>query len=145
MQYAESTISGLAWSADPSIPYATPVDHRCFAAGSGRIPGDPGGMSTGRGGAHRIDPGPGAGRKGECGMSLKDRLARFDASRNRPPEIVAILRRGIDYVRESGAVGLRVGERAPDFALPNQRGETVRLADRLSKGPVVLSFYRGVW
>ena len=78
-------------------------------------------------------------------MSLKDRLARFDASRNRPPEIVAILRRGIDSVRESGAVGLRVGERAPDFALPNQRGETVRLSDRLSKGPAVLSFYRGVW
>jgi hypothetical protein len=78
-------------------------------------------------------------------MSLKERLARFDASRNRPPEVVAILRRGVDYVREAGAAGLRVGERAPDFALPNQRGETVRLSDRLSKGPVVLSFYRGVW
>ena len=78
-------------------------------------------------------------------MSLKKRLAEFDASRKRPPEVVAILRRGIDYVRESGAAGLRIGERAPDFTLPNQRGETVRLSDRLSKGPVVLTFYRGVW
>lgn len=85
------------------------------------------------------------GRKGEMEMSLKDRLAEFDASRKRPPEVVAIIRRGIYYVRESGAAGLRIGERAPDFALPNQRGEMVRLSDRLSRGPVVLNFYRGVW
>jgi hypothetical protein len=78
-------------------------------------------------------------------MSLKDRIAEFDASRKRPPEIVAILKRGIITVQESGAAGLQIGERAPDFALPNQRGETVRLSDRFSGGPVVLSFYRGVW
>ncbi|MFA6149417.1 MAG: hypothetical protein WC899_14535 [bacterium] len=35
-------------------------------------------------------------------MSLKVRLAEFDASRKRPPEVTAILRRGIDSVRESG-------------------------------------------
>jgi hypothetical protein len=78
-------------------------------------------------------------------MSLKDRIAEFDAKRNRPPEIVAILKRGTKTVQESGAAGLRIGERAPDFALPNQQGEMVRLSDRLSRGPVVLSFYRGVW
>jgi hypothetical protein len=78
-------------------------------------------------------------------MSLKDRLAEFDASRKRPPEVVAIIRRGIDDTRESGAAGLRIGERAPDFTLPNQRGEMVKLSDRLSGGPVVLNFYRGVW
>jgi hypothetical protein len=78
-------------------------------------------------------------------MSLKDRIAEFDAKRNRPPEIVAILKRGNETVKASGAAGLQIGERAPDFALPNQRGETVRLFDRLSRGPVVLSFYRGVW
>jgi len=78
-------------------------------------------------------------------MSLKNQLAEFDASRKRPPEVMAIIRRGIDYVRESGAAGLRIGERAPDFTLPNQRGEMGRLSDRLSRGPVVLNFYRGVW
>jgi hypothetical protein len=78
-------------------------------------------------------------------MSLKDRIADFDAKRNRPPEIMATIRRGNEAVKASGAVGLQIGERAPDFALPNQRGETVRLSDRLSRGPVVLSFYRGVW
>jgi hypothetical protein len=78
-------------------------------------------------------------------MSLREQLAQFDASRNRPPEVVAILRRGIEDVRESGAAGLSVGERAPEFILPNQRGEMVSLSDRLSRGPVVLNFYRGVW
>ena len=78
-------------------------------------------------------------------MSLKEQLTEFDVARKRPPEVTAILRRGIEDVRESGAAGLRIGERAPDFALPNQRGETVRLSERLSGGPVVLSFYRGVW
>ena len=78
-------------------------------------------------------------------MSLKGQLNEFDEARKRPPEVTAILRRGIEDVRESGAAGLRIGERAPDFALPNQRGETVRLSERLSRGPVVLSFYRGVW
>jgi AhpC/TSA family len=78
-------------------------------------------------------------------MSLKEQLKEFDVARKRPPEVTAILRRGIEDVRESGAAGLRIGERAPDFTLPNQRGETVRLSERLTRGPVVLSFYRGVW
>jgi len=40
---------------------------------------------------------------------------------------------------------LAVGERAADFELPNARGQRVRLADRLERGPVVLIFYRGAW
>jgi hypothetical protein len=83
--------------------------------------------------------------KGGTEMTLKGQLKEFDASRNRPPEVMAIIRRGIDCVRESGAAGLSVGERAPEFTLPNQRGEMVSLRDRLSRGPVVLNFYRGVW
>jgi peroxiredoxin len=39
----------------------------------------------------------------------------------------------------------REGERAPDFALPDQHGTMVRLSDRLSQGPVVLLFVRGGW
>jgi len=78
-------------------------------------------------------------------MSLNKQIAEFNASRNRPPEVLDILRRGCEAIRASGAAGLAVGERAPDFDLPNQRGTSVRLADRLAAGPVVLSFYRGVW
>jgi peroxiredoxin Q/BCP len=35
----------------------------------------------------------------------------------------------------------QVGERAPDFELRDQNGETVRLSGLLSKGPVVIFFY----
>ena len=37
------------------------------------------------------------------------------------------------------------GDCAPGFALPDQHGTIVRLADRLSQGPVVLLFVRGAW
>ncbi|MEN8132897.1 MAG: peroxiredoxin-like family protein [Pseudomonadota bacterium] len=41
--------------------------------------------------------------------------------------------------------GLKVGERAPDFTLPNAFGKPVSLSGQLAKGPVVLTFYRGAW
>jgi peroxiredoxin Q/BCP len=36
---------------------------------------------------------------------------------------------------------LKVGDAAPDFALPDQHGNTVRLSDFRNKRTVVLSFY----
>jgi cytochrome oxidase Cu insertion factor (SCO1/SenC/PrrC family) len=38
-----------------------------------------------------------------------------------------------------------VGEMAPDFALQDQNGNKVALADVRGKSPVVLVFYRGYW
>ena len=40
---------------------------------------------------------------------------------------------------------LKVGERAPDFTLPDATGRPVSLADYRGKKPVVLVFYRGSW
>ncbi len=40
---------------------------------------------------------------------------------------------------------LQEGDRAPDFALPNPNGQTVSLENKLKKGTVVLTFYRGGW
>ena len=39
------------------------------------------------------------------------------------------------------ARGIGVGDQAPDFALPSQSGEPVRLSDRLGERVVVLYFY----
>jgi thioredoxin-dependent peroxiredoxin len=39
------------------------------------------------------------------------------------------------------ARGVQVGDKAPDFTLPSQSGEPVRLADRLGERVVVLYFY----
>ncbi len=40
---------------------------------------------------------------------------------------------------------LRVGERPPDFTLPDAAGRPVTLGDYRGKKPVVLVFYRGHW
>ncbi len=36
---------------------------------------------------------------------------------------------------------LKVGDRAPDFALQDQKGQTIKLSDYLGKKSVVLAFY----
>ncbi len=39
----------------------------------------------------------------------------------------------------------KTGDRAPNFSLLTAQGTTINLAEKLKKGPVVLSFYRGGW
>ncbi len=39
------------------------------------------------------------------------------------------------------AVELKVGDKAPDFTLPDQNGNQVKLSDFLGKKNVVLAFY----
>jgi len=78
-------------------------------------------------------------------MKLSEQIAQFKAGRTLPDEYAGIMKRGREQIRDSGAAGLAVGERVPDFTLPNQVGKMVRLDERLAAGPVVLSFYRGVW
>jgi len=41
--------------------------------------------------------------------------------------------------------GLKVGDKAPDFTLPNATELPVTLSVALKQGPVVLVFYRGAW
>ncbi|SCB76557.1 Peroxiredoxin [Chitinophaga costaii] len=40
---------------------------------------------------------------------------------------------------------LKVGDTAPMFELPNATGKRISLKDYLVNGPVVITFYRGVW
>jgi len=82
-------------------------------------------------------------------MTLRERLdAMREASKARiPADARVVMERNIDELRTSGIMErvARVGQRAPDFTLPNASGQSVRLADLLARGPVVLSFYRGRW
>jgi hypothetical protein len=39
----------------------------------------------------------------------------------------------------------RIGEKAPEFSLPDQNGKQVALADLLSPNGAVVIFYRGYW
>ncbi|MCL4170755.1 UNVERIFIED_CONTAM: hypothetical protein GTU68_012313 [Idotea baltica] len=45
----------------------------------------------------------------------------------------------------SAVKGLKVGDTAPDFTLPNAVGKDVSLSATLKNGLVVLKFYRGEW
>ena len=80
---------------------------------------------------------------------LKDQLEaiRTMAKSRLPDDAQALMQRDIDDIRASGLLErvVKVGQRAPDFTLPNTEGVPVSLAARLEKGPVVLSFFRGRW
>jgi len=82
-------------------------------------------------------------------MSLKQRLeALRKASETRiPAEAQAIMHRATEDLRRSGILNriVKVGQKAPSFELLNQRGEQIRSEALLAKGPMVASFYRGVW
>lgn len=82
-------------------------------------------------------------------MSLKSELdaQRAAGTARLTPDVALIFQRAIDDLAASGiaAYGVQDGEDAPDFALPGPDGATVRLSDELSRGPVVLIFYRGGW
>lgn len=83
----------------------------------------------------------------EMAMSLKTELDAFraDFMAKASPEVREAMARADAELAASGIAqrALKVGDRAPDFRLPNVRGDCVRLSDLLAKGPVVLSFYRG--
>lgn len=40
---------------------------------------------------------------------------------------------------------LKLGDKAPDFALPNGDGKLVMLSEYTQRSPVLLVFYRGFW
>ncbi len=82
-------------------------------------------------------------------MTLNEQLhAIKEKSRERIPAAAReIMERAIEDQRRSGALDrvVKVGQRAPDFTLPDASGRSVHLADLLTRGPVVLSFFRGRW
>ncbi len=87
-------------------------------------------------------------------MSLQDKLdafrADFKAGKppfNAPPEIHPVMERATAELIASGQAGraIKAGERAPHFNLQDQDGNDVSSAALLVKGPLVVTFYRGVW
>ena len=46
---------------------------------------------------------------------------------------------------DRGELGLVIGDRMPNFVMPNQFGTLVSLGSLLDRGPLVISFNRGHW
>ena len=82
-------------------------------------------------------------------MKLQEKLdaLRKNFEKQVPPEALEIMHRATDDLRNSGILdrAVKVGDKAPDFTLTNTGGQEVSLSNLLSKGPVILGFYRGRW
>lgn len=87
-------------------------------------------------------------------MSLQDRLdsLKADFESGKFPlvptkDMLATMHRGTAELIASGQAdrALKAGDKAPSFALNDPDGNPVESAALLAKGPLVISFYRGVW
>ncbi|QOU04428.1 AhpC/TSA family protein [Pseudomonas fluorescens] len=80
-------------------------------------------------------------------QSKLDALKHEFETKKAPPAVVEALHRAVNDLIASGAEekALKIGDTAPTFSLPNPTGELVSSAELLAKGPLVVSFYRGVW
>jgi uncharacterized peroxidase-related enzyme len=87
-------------------------------------------------------------------MTLKAKLDAFkaDFEAGKPPykvpyTVIETMHRATAELRASGLAerALKVGDKAPDFTLTDQEGNSVSSAALLKHGPLVVSFYRGVW
>lgn len=73
--------------------------------------------------------------------------ANLSAQTSTQPDPKAILAKATEDLVKSGQAerAIHQGQKAPDFTLPDAKGQPVRLSDLLKKGPVILTFYRGGW
>jgi peroxiredoxin len=87
-------------------------------------------------------------------MTLQDRLdafkADFEAGKppyNVPSPVIATMHRATAELIASGQAerAKKAGDIAPSFVLNDGGGHPVSSAALLSRGPLVLTFYRGVW
>lgn len=64
-----------------------------------------------------------------------------------PAEILDDLTSPIQMLKDEKAAekALKEGDMAPDFVLPDAHDRPVSLAELRQKGPVVITFYRGIW
>ena len=87
-------------------------------------------------------------------MTLQDRLDAFKADFEsgklgfKPtPDILKVMHRGTEELIASGQAlnAKKAGDKAPEFTLKDPDGNPISSASLLARGPLVVSFYRGVW
>ena len=86
----------------------------------------------------------------QSGLPLQGKLDAFKFefdTRLAPPAAVKALHHSVDELIASGAPdrALKVGDVAPEFTLPDPDGNPVSSKALLARGPLVVTFYRGVW
>lgn len=82
-------------------------------------------------------------------MNLREELQKFSsmARQSISTDVVNEMEASLNRLIASGIERqtISLGQRIPDFTLPNAYGDLVSSNFLLSKGPIVLSFYRGGW
>lgn len=82
-------------------------------------------------------------------MSLQEKLyaMKQESIAQIPPELVKVMAGATKDLMNSGIAdnAIKVGETWPEFVLPDEQGNPVSSSELLAKGPLAVSFYRGVW
>lgn len=82
-------------------------------------------------------------------MTLQGRLDRIRAGfeAQAPAAALEIMHRATLDLRDTGIAerAIHEGQQAPDFRLTGASGSEVGLSEEYSKGPVILTFFRGRW
>ena len=87
-------------------------------------------------------------------MSLPEKLAAFRANfeaggapYHAPSWVHELMHRATAELIASGAAerALKAGDRAPEFTLKDADGRDMSLRELLANGPLVVTFYRGIW
>ena len=82
-------------------------------------------------------------------MSLQEQINEIkkQSAEQMPEKAVKVSQQAIEQLQTSGKVdeALGVGDTAPSFSLPDTDGKTVSSDELLQEGPLVVTFYRGVW
>lgn len=90
-----------------------------------------------------------AGQTSTEGDDLQDQLDERKAqwAENASDETEQTYDDGIQAVRDAGVLDSmkKVGDTAPDFTLPDAKGNQINLENLLADGPVIVVFYRGAW
>ena len=86
---------------------------------------------------------------GDSDGTLKQQLDAQSAAfaKQMPTPLINTINGAIQGVEDTGILenAINVGDKAPDFELPDATGKTVKLSTLLADGSVVLTWYRGNW
>ncbi len=81
---------------------------------------------------------------GHTPLTLQQQIEAFKRQRGSAPITIASTKASQDLIASGLADrSIKQGEKAPDFVLPDVNGENVQISHLLTRGPVVLIFYRG--
>ncbi|MAH27183.1 MULTISPECIES: peroxiredoxin-like family protein [Pseudoalteromonas] len=82
-------------------------------------------------------------------MSLKTQIDAFEVQKkaNVPADILNLMDVTTEKLiaEQLSEHALKVGDKFPAFELPDSKGKQISSTELLTKGPLVLSFYRGGW